>query len=381
MTDPLRLAFLLFDIRKVEDLEEDLSGSFERAAGSRRDGRRAMEEQVVADFFAERRQQREACEAREEETFGPISLPERHDRHDLDDQESGGAGAREQELQGRRSPATPAPDLARSQESEARTSTPGVQTTGRPASKKRRKKAKANPVPMDEAAREAGRAAAAAHLQAVGALRPSRTQREGQAVHQTELGDFEGPPPAPPLALVTDAPISNVGALVDRLKAKRDAEEAAAREERLKRYGRTRPLGAPRGTGDYASARALDQDPSPSSPLPSLVLPSQEEDPALSAAQPPTAAPSSLVAEDERAPPSPPPPADRPPVDEDPGSVSLSQPHEPPSHAGHPPSPPPADQPQEPLVIAPLPDENPRPEVVPGQPPAVALSPPSAHQE
>ena len=60
MIHPLRLAFLLFDIRKVEDLEKDFSGSFERAAGSRRDGRRAMEKQVVADFFAEGRQQREA---------------------------------------------------------------------------------------------------------------------------------------------------------------------------------------------------------------------------------------------------------------------------------------------------------------------------------
>lgn len=37
-------------------------------------------------------------------------------------------------------------------------------------------------------------------------------------------------------ARVTDAPITEVGALVDRLQAKRDAEKAAAHEERLKRY-------------------------------------------------------------------------------------------------------------------------------------------------
>ncbi|GAQ83648.1 hypothetical protein KFL_001560165, partial [Klebsormidium nitens] len=236
------------------------------------------------------------------------------------------AEARQQELLGRQSPGPTTPDQARGEESaQARTPTPGDLQTGRPASKQRRRKARANPVPMDEAARDAGRAAVAAHLQAVGALRPSRTQREGQAVHQTELGDFEGPSCASPPGLVTDAPIQNVGSLVDRLKAKRDAEEAAAREERLKRYGRTRPLGATRGMGD-ASAHTMDQDPSPPSPPRSSVLRSQNEVPGPSAAQPPTAAPSLQVVEDERALPSP--LADQPPVVDSGLPPSLSQPHD-----------------------------------------------------
>ncbi|GAQ92548.1 hypothetical protein KFL_010460010 [Klebsormidium nitens] len=427
--DPFKLRFMTrlqsFGrcFREAEELEEDLGGSSERGAGSRRGKRRAMEERVVADFFAKRNQQRDAWAAREEEMFGPPSPTVQHDSPtDLEALEADDANAREGEpfgeplpgiedfngpfqavppreprvqadlllhgapLTGAALESTTAPSagdigvVVQDEDSEAMPSTPVAPKTGGPAQKKRRKRANSNPVPVDEAARAAGRAAVEAHRQTLGALRAPRMQREGQAVHQTELGDFGGPLYAAPVDLVTDAPIPNVGALVDRLQATRDAEKVAAREEWLKRYGRTRPLGAPRGTGD-APARTIDQDPSPSSPLPSLVLPSQEEDPALSAAQPPTAAPSSPVAE-ERAPPSPPPPpADRPPVDEDPGFVSLSQPHEPPDHAGHPPSPPLNDQPQEPFVIAPLPDENPRPEVVPGQPPAVARSPSPAHQE
>jgi hypothetical protein len=172
---------------------------------------------------------------------------------------------------------------------------------------------------------------------------------------------------------VTDAPIQNVGALVDRLNAKRDAEEAAAREARLKRYRRARSLGAPRGAGN-SLARTI-QDPSPSSPLPPVILSSREEEEAApSTAQTPPAAFSSPAVEDERAPPSP--PAD------DPGSVfSLSQPHEPPSPARHPPSPPLADQPEEPPIIAPPLLENAQPEVVPSQPPAAAPSPFPTHQE
>ncbi|GAQ92905.1 hypothetical protein KFL_011940020, partial [Klebsormidium nitens] len=330
--------------REAGELEEDLGETSERGAGSRRNGRKARKERVVAAFFADCEQRRAAWAAREEEEMcGPPSPTTQHDSAmnlpDLEASETDDVEAQEREsspgaahpnasLEGvppggepRAQADLPLHDVPRTRAAmestaapsagdiglmvqneggEARASTSAAPKTGRPAQKKRRKRAESNSVPMDEAAREAGRAAAAAHLQAVGALRPSRTQREGQAVHQTELGDFGGPPDAPAVGL----------------------------------------------------------DPSPSSPLPSVVLPSREEDSALSAEQTPTGAPSSPAGEDGQ-PPSPPTP----------------------SPAGHPPSPPLADQPEEPSIIAPPPLENAQPEVVPSQPPAAAPSPSPTHQE
>ncbi|GAQ86638.1 hypothetical protein KFL_003010140 [Klebsormidium nitens] len=232
----------------------------------------------------------------------------------------------------------------------------------RPAQKKQRKRARPAPLPLDEAARAAARAAVEAHRQALEALRYPTTQRDGQAVHQTELGDFGGPLDAAPVTLVTDAPITNVGALVDRVQATRDAEKAAAREERLKRYKRTRPLGVPPQAAE-SLPRSIE-DPgllTPDAP------PSRNTSPALSREQPPSAPPLEFLgAEEEQLPAAPAVPA-APPVDQ-------------------PPSPPfveevvtaPKDQPPEPLVTV-LPQIGEAlPEVVPGQPPTVA--PPTQQQ-
>lgn len=53
--------------------------------------------------------------------------------------------------------------------------------------------------PVDEAARAAAQAAIEAHCKTLEALKSPTAQRKGQAVHQTELGDFGGPLVAPPV--------------------------------------------------------------------------------------------------------------------------------------------------------------------------------------
>ncbi|GAQ92101.1 hypothetical protein KFL_009210030 [Klebsormidium nitens] len=390
----LATSALTQDARELEEeLEEDLSDSD-------RNGRRSKE-RAVADFFAESRQRREAWVAREETMYGPPSSSEQHAPEELGGLETNGAEAGEQEPLGRHSSAPTAPDLVRSQDSEARPSTPVAPKTGRPTSKKRHKRAKPNPVRVDELARAAGRAAVEAHHQTLGALRAPRLQREGQAIHQTELGDFGGPAHAPPVALVTDAPISNVGALAERLQAKRDAEEATARGGRLKRYGRVRPLGVPTSADD-PPARTI-QDPgalAAAPPSPRVAPPPQDGfSLALSAEQPPPAAPSEPpFAEEEQAPMAPLPSnqplaADDAPATQQPTPPFFSHPREPPSSAGHPAQDPPsrflaeelaaAQQVKRPKppVTAPPPIQSAQPEVVPGQPPTVGPFPSPIHQE
>jgi hypothetical protein len=69
----------------IEGPEGEPRGSSERATSSGRGARKAMKEQVVADFLGGLRQQRATLAAREEETFGPPSPPTRHDpAEDLD---------------------------------------------------------------------------------------------------------------------------------------------------------------------------------------------------------------------------------------------------------------------------------------------------------
>lgn len=190
-------------------------------------------------------------------------------------------------------------------------------------------------------------------------------------------------------ALVTDAPIPNVGALAERLQAKRDAEKAAAREERQKRYGHVRPLGRPLAKGSLA--RTI-QDPSPSVPaffsLPVDLL-SLDENPALSLEQPHTLA--SIAVEEEWAPLSS--PAGQPLAAEDsaapatqrPTSPSLVLPRELRPSTEHPArdssfqllaeevAAASEDQPLEPRVPAPPLIGDTQLEVIPSQPPSAAL--------
>ncbi|GAQ90989.1 hypothetical protein KFL_007110020 [Klebsormidium nitens] len=76
---------------------------------------------------------------------------------------------------------------------EARPSTSLAPRTGRPAQKKRSKRAKPSPAPLDEAARAANRVAVEAHFGALERSRPHRIRHEGQAVHRAESSDLGGP--------------------------------------------------------------------------------------------------------------------------------------------------------------------------------------------
>lgn len=73
-------------------------------------------------------------------------------------------------------------------------------------------------------------------------------------------------------ALVTDAPIRNVGELEQRLHAKQEAYAAEARAKRQKLYGRERPLGQ---YGAVAAAPEPDQPPAQDPP------PAHTEEPPL----------------------------------------------------------------------------------------------------